>query len=274
MKILLTVLGVLLAAGTSAADRQSSVNDLLGMFKPKPQPAETLPPESETGYLPSPLDELAERDVQNSKAAGQKTGAVAGGVAGWVLSKNRDSTTERVAITAAAVGAGSFVGGQIGEAVGKRAAARRHQYAKEYEFLESEIAASERAIAVREEELERTDQEIAQNESRIDELKSQESLTRRELEEAKQLKVELQQQQAENESLMADYDEKIAYLTHVLDSSKVEGDATEAEREKYEQRHAALTAKRTRLLAQYESLQTRNQQLADNLQDLEDATEA
>ena len=121
--------------------------------------------------------------------------------------------------------------------------------------------------------MQHTEQKIAQNETRIEALKSREVLTRQERMEAEQLKLELEQQIADNQSLMADYDEKIAYLSHVLETSEAEGDATAQEKARFEQRHATLSAKRTNLLAQYESLQDRNQQLVENVQELKDVAE-
>lgn len=218
---------------------------------------------------PSPLDELAEQDVNSSRRTGQTVGAVIGGVLGGVLGRNRDSEAERVVAIVGGAGAGYMLGGRVGEAMGQRAAERRRAYAREHEFLEAEIAASERAIAAQQQSIDSTEEDIVATESRIAQLEDGSDMTRAQLAEARTLKADLEQRIAENETLMASYQEKLTYLTHVLETSEADADATAEEVAMHEQRYATLVEKKDNLLAQYEGLEARNGKLIASVEDLE-----
>lgn len=230
----------------------------------------TQEPDSEGDTPASPLEELAQKDISKSRSRGQQIGGAVATVLGAVLSKDIDNRAVRTIAIAGSAGLGVHVGGRIGEEMGKRAADRRLAYAKEHDFLESEIEASERAIAMRELELEEADATIEHKQARIAELQEREHLTREQLAEARTLKQDLISQVEENQELMVSYEEKLTYLTHVLETSEAEADATEEERDLHRERYASLVERKDQLLAQYQGLQQRNEMLAANVRSLEE----
>ena len=220
--------------------------------------------------IPSPVEELANNDVRKSRNIGKAVGALLGAGAAALATKNVDDGQKRSAIIVGSALAGGALGDQVGKKLGETAAKRRRQYASEQEFLESEIAASENAIEVRQQDIDEVNSRVAQNEKRVEEFKAKAHLTRKEKEEAENLKQEIERTIAQNEQIMKDYDEKIAYLQHSLETSKAEATASAEEKEKWEQRYADLKGKTSNLIAQRSAMQEQTQQLAQSREDLND----
>lgn len=219
----------------------------------------------------SPLEDLAKKDIKKAKRIGQFAGGLAGGTLAYVLSGDTKDKGQRIKIVATGVGAGVVIGGEIGKKIGERAANRRRQYAREYDYLQSEITASEKAISVRESELEKSEKEIVKVQTHIAELQAKEKLTKKDKKKAKKLKRKLEKQIKENELLLAQYEEKIGYLDHALSTSTADADSTTDEIKLYERKHASLTQKKQELMAQYVNvgeqgeLMASNHQLLDNM---------
>lgn len=222
-------------------------------------------------HIPSPVEELANNDVRKSRNVGRVLGGILGAGVAYKASENVDDDGKRAAITAAGAAAGVAIGGKVGEKIGQVAADRRRQYASEKEFLDSEIAASEKAITVREQDINKVNAEIAQTRQRVDELVAKADLTQQERKEAENIKQDIEQTIEENEKLLKSYDEKIAYLEHSLETSKAEAHASAEEKEEWEQRYSELKRKTSKLIAQRSAMQEQTQQLAESREDLEDA---
>lgn len=235
----------------------------------KPQQPVANSPASNVN-LSSPVDELAKKDVAKCQTIGAMLGAVAGGVAGHYAGKElTDDKNVRVLTTGVGAVVGGKVGSSLGEQIGQVAANRRKQYNTEQQFLESEIAASEKAIAVRQAELDNTNAEIERTHARIAELNAKASLTQKEKAEVQTLKNNIKEEITKNKLLAEQYDEKIAYLKSVLETSKVEANATAEEKESWERKHASLTAKMNDLNAQRTTTAEQGSQLAGSQKLLE-----
>lgn len=252
MKIKLTLLAIALCVGSSA-------HAFLPFGQGKNKQDQQTADES---YIRSPLDDLAEQDVKKSRGLGRTIGGIWGAAGGILIAKEQGASTEQ-AIAAGVAGAaiGAAAGDQIGKKIGEIAAQRRLQYAAEHEFLESEIAASQRAIDSRQKALQEADQQLISIESEIATLEAAEELNSRDLRDAKKLREEILEKKASNEALISSYSEKIAYLNETLESSKARASATEEEQKLWQQRHQQLLVKRNDLETQYADLQKQNNRL-------------
>ena len=218
---------------------------------------------SSQGYFDSPVDELGKEDIRKSELIGKYTGCIVGGAAVAIaLEKWLGDRRMRVLGASAGCILGGKMGEQMGRAVGERAAARRKQYAQEHDYLESEIAASERAIETRKRDIASNETEIESIQARISELAARSELTRKERDEAKSIKAELEEAITKQDIILAQYEEKIAYLNHALETSKAETDATAQEIKLWETKHASLTKKRDGLIAQKAAYDSQRQLLA------------
>lgn len=164
----------------------------------------------------SPVEELAKEDIKTSQTIGQ----VVGGLAGLYICNRKIGNIpgRNAAITACTVG-GAWLGGQIGENVGGAIAIRRLKYASEYEFLDSEIKASESALTTREAKLEQTKADIASAEKRISTLQKNAALTEAQKKEALALKADVTARMEDNAKQKELYDGILKYQDELLESS-------------------------------------------------------
>lgn len=209
----------------------------------------------------SPVEELAKKDVSKSKAVGQVIGGL---IAGYACHKKLPSMPfgRQAAVAACAVG-GATLGGPLGKYIGEAIAIRRLKYASEYEFLESEISASEKAIETRESELDKTKSDIDDAEKQIAELKNKEALTQADIAKAKSLKKETEAQLEEN-SLLADrYNDTLLYLNDTIKDSEENIASLKEDKQKTQQSLDNLKIKRDNLANQLAAIQTQSSRLEE-----------
>lgn len=234
------------------------------------QTAET--DEQPAEITPSPVESLASEDIRKSEKVGTVTGAAVGAVVGYKVAGNNtnDKNMQKVATVGGAI-LGGMVGKQIGNKVGQVAANRRKQYASEQEFLESEIAASEKALSIREQDIKSTNEKIASMQKRIDQLSAKSELTTKEREESEALRTSVSQTIEENKALLNEYEDKIAYLEYSLETSELSANATATEKQQWEDKYAKLQSKTKQLVAQRGTLQEQTIQLAKSKEALDNA---
>lgn len=203
----------------------------------------------------SPVEELGKEDISTARTVGQVIGAIVGGYACY---KKFDGNKFLMATCAAF---GGIAGDKLGKYIGEAIAIRRMNYASNYEFLESEIEASENAIKTREDELAATKLNITTMEDRVELLKSKASLTKAEIAEATALLSEVKALREENEMLETRYDETLLYLDSALEDSEEEIASLTEDKAKTQQAHEELLAKRNQLSMQLASIQTQSSQL-------------
>jgi hypothetical protein len=228
-------------------------------------PAEPPAPEPVEADNASPVEQLAREDISKATTIGKVTGGVIGGTTGNVVcNKNEDcrnNSAYRTVVLAASTAGGVVIGEAIGKQIGETAANRRRAYASEHEYLESEISASEKAIAVREKDIESNALEIERTRKRIAELEARQSLTQSEIDEAKNLKKQLKAETDRNNTLIVQYNEKIAYLDHALKTSEESAKAKQEDIELWQKKHGSLQEKRDTLLKQRDTVAQQNDQL-------------
>ncbi|MEP4889050.1 MAG: hypothetical protein ABJV04_03415 [Aliiglaciecola sp.] len=210
----------------------------------------------------SPVEQLAKEDISTSKTIGQVVGGIA---LGYACHKKLGNIPFRSQAIGSCVLLGMKGGVSLGEYVGKAIAVRRLSYATEYEFLESEITASETAIETRQSALEKTQLEIEQTRVRIDQLKAKQSLTAAEIKEAKKLKAETEARLEESLTLKDRYTDTLEYLDSALEESESKISKLESDKEKTQNAYNELLEKRQNLASMLANLQiTINELKSDN----------
>jgi hypothetical protein len=272
--ILLTASCVLVQAGTVQAgwrDLIPTKEDVLeklnlpGNSKPKETPPAPAP--QQNSGKTSPIEELAKKDISKATTIGNYAGMIAAlPVANYAckkMGKNcMDNPIVKAAVYPVIVKLGSEIGSTIGKELGTTAANRRRHYAKEHEYLESEIKASEKAINIRKSEMQATDQKMARAEQRIKALEGKKSLTKKEIAEAKKFKKEIAQVVKNNETLVVQYNEKIAYLDTALSTSEENLKKTKDDKKLWQRKYNSLKNKRDGLVEQRDSVKQQDTQLA------------
>lgn len=221
----------------------------------------------------SPVEELAKKDIRTATNIGNIVGLVTGGVAGNALCKKYKDCANNPQIKLLAIAAaaklGSNIGSAFGNEIGETAANRRRAYATEHAYLESEIAASEKAIATREQDLKQNDLEITEVRRRIAELQAKQALTAAEIADAKKIHRELTTQKETNNILLVQYNEKIAYLDHALKTSELSADAKQEDKARWKNKYVSLKDKRDELTRQRDGVETQNALLSNDQKILE-----
>lgn len=216
----------------------------------------------------SPIEQLAKEDIRKATTIGNYLGMITGGSAAVYFCKKNsracDNKEVRIAVVGVMLKLGSNIGSSIGGEIGETAANRRRAYASEHDYLESEIQASERAIAVREEDILETNNDIEMSRQRITELTEKDELTRNEIKEAKKIKKNLKRKVEKNNTLMVQYNEKIAYLDHSLATSEKSANDKKEDKDLWKKKHASLQEKRDALMAQRDAVEDQNGQLAND----------
>ncbi|GAB2699669.1 hypothetical protein [Aliiglaciecola aliphaticivorans] len=200
----------------------------------------------------SPIEQLGKEDIATSKTIGQVVGGIA---LGYGCHKKVGNMPFRSKAIAACVAVGMKAGIVFGEYVGEAIRVRRLAYASEYEYLDSEITASESAIETRQSALEKTQTEIEEARARMEALKAKASLTAAEIEEAKKLKADTKARLDESLLLKNRYDDTLVYLDNALDESKSKISNLETDKEKTQQAYDELVKKRQNLASMLANLQ-------------------
>ena len=213
-------------------------------------------PDAGATVVASPLEALAKEDVKKARKLGRWVGAALGAATAVVVAHNNGANDQQKALAGAGGGGvGWLIGDQVGAKVGNTIAARRLHYGKEHAFLEAEIQTADKAVSTRERQLIETERQAEARQAEIARLEASTKQTRKEIKAAEEELEAVNAKVIENNKLLEEYRSALDYLDQTLTSSAPESDATEAERVKWEQKKAALTAKRSELAAQYTRLQ-------------------
>lgn len=189
----------------------------------------------------SPVEQLGKEDISKSKSVG----AVLGGVIAAVYCNKKYGS---MAAVACGIG-GGWAGGQLGQLVGTGIAIRRYQYATEYEFLESEIKASETAIKTRQQQLDEADDVIKALEKEASNLAETSQRTEQEIIKAEKIQEDINAKIEEQKILEERYTGSIAYLDNAIETSEEKLKGTVEDKEKTQERLAKLKANRNNLNA-------------------------
>lgn len=274
MRLFIICITMLCVSVQSYAVSWGDVVDKIPIGKQDEDKEESLElPAKPTGQA-SPVEELAREDIRKSETIGNYIGIIAGGgltiKACKKYARACDHPTVKGLVATAMVKLGSEIGTYIGGAIGQVAADRRLAYATEQDYLDSEIAASEKAVSVREEGITKANSEIATAEKRIIELKEKESLTRKEIKEAKKIRKDFDKKIETNSFLLAQYSEKIAYLDHALETSEAKAKETKEDTVAWQNKYDSLKEKRDGLQQQHDVVESQNIQLSSNQKILEE----
>tara|TARA_R110002167_G_scaffold92849_4_gene249210 strand:+ start:489 stop:1244 length:756 start_codon:yes stop_codon:yes gene_type:complete len=209
----------------------------------------------------SPVAEMAKKDISKSKSVAHVLGAIIGAYACNKKLGNIPFRTQAILVCAKV---SAEISGPLGTHIGKAIAIRRLKYANEYEFLESEIEASEEAISTREKEIKSTKTDISKAEKRISELKAKESLTTKEIKEAKKLKKANKERLEDNQLLEERYTQTLEYLDDTLEDSKENIADLKENKKETQAKYNDLKAKRASLAVQLAAVQQQTTQLKEN----------
>ncbi len=209
--------------------------------------------ESPVSYLAK--DDVAaaiEADRQKATWIGRGVGGVIGFLAANEFSEKLglSKTEGRVILT----GIGIYAGDQIGKAVAEVAAKRRRQYAKEHDYLESEIQAASSAVSVRESKLRDAEEAILSRRAKLAELEAARIRSAADLAYAQ---AELQRVEADlaaTGTLIASYEGGLKYIDEALKTSQAAANASAQERVEWEQKKKDLNDQRGLLADQLKRL--------------------
>lgn len=243
-------------AGLATTNTDASANT----GSDKEAQAQTLPQIDGLSF-DSPVAELAKEDISTSRTVGSVVGAMIAGYACYRKAQSLPAIGRGLAV--AACGAvGSELGGALGEVVGEAIAIRRLKYASEYEFLESEIEATENALSTRQAQLDATRQELDELKIKVADLESRESLTAEEMATAKALKADLEVKIAENKMLEERYNDTLVYLNDTLAESESNIADLQEDKESTQAKLEDAKQKRDELLAQLSQVRLQSTELA------------
>ena len=193
----------------------------------------------------SPIEALARQDVANGRNVGALGGAAIGAVVGQNTKLGRENGMRLGYIV------GSFTGQQIGQIV----ATRRLQYDSEKAYIEAEIAATQRAISSKSQQIRSLREKMNQTRRDISELERKHRSNQDVTAEANRKVSVLDGIIANNEASLSKFKDTINYLDEAIATSRKRPDKTpglEAERNN-------LIAKKDEVQSQFRSLQNINE---------------
>lgn len=192
----------------------------------------------------TPIEDIAQQDVVKSRSTGESIGALGGALVDQYYGQKHHLPPQMFQRILGSSGA------TIGTQVGRKLAERRRAYATEYDFLRSETASTEKAIATKEDQIAAFRKKHNEIDSEIDHLKDEERHNHDVTIDAGKLLDRVNGQIEADRQLMTKYSNGILYLAEAIRTSKEAANQTaELERERNQ-----LSAKRTSLLRQYEDI--------------------
>jgi chromosome segregation ATPase len=258
--VLMSISTISMALDWGKITGNKQAGELIGTLWPGDKKESSI----ELADMDSPIEQLAEEDIRKSKRIGEILGdaAVIYATKKWCEehSCNPNNPVDQLAISTIEKQARKPVEA-MSEQVGVLAANRRRQYASEYDYLESEIEASEKAISIREKDIQSNNKEIESSSQEIKTLQDKSALTQQDIRTARTLQANTEQQLAESKLTLAQYDEKLDYLDASLKNSESAATKNKEDKARWEEKYSNLKQKRDALLGQRAVIASQNDNL-------------